>query len=152
MLKNAALISMAASLALLGGCAASSGGTGLLQLNAPNGALYYRVKCNGSEQECLAKANQACGGPYQVITSESHSGGLLADLMPGPVMWYSMHFQCGPSDGAIPTFRHNGPTFAEAWENYQDRAVELERIRQANRPVQTICTTSIGGTVTCTTQ
>jgi len=137
---------------LLAGCAATEGGTGLLQLNAPNGALYYRVKCNGTEQRCLAQASQACGGPYQVITSESHSGGLLADLIPGPVMWYSMHFQCGPSDGAIPTFRHNGATFAETWESYQDRAAYLEGVRRANQPARTVCTSGIGGVVTCTTR
>lgn len=150
-MKSAVFFSMAMSLAWLGGCATSGGGTGILQMTAPNGAPYYRVKCKGTEQACLAEAHQACGGPYQVITSESHAGGLLADALPGPVTWYSMHFQCGPSDRAIPTFPPNGPTFAEAWESYQDRVVELERIRQQNQPVTTTCT-GIGNMVTCTTQ
>lgn len=139
------------TLVALAGCAASSGGPGLLPLAAPDGSTYYRAKCKGTEQECLMQANQACGGPYRVITSESHAGGLLADVLPGPVTWYSMHFQCGPSDGVIPTFAHNGPTFAEAWEGYQDRMVQIEAAKQMNRPSTTSCT-GFANSVTCVTQ
>jgi hypothetical protein len=31
--------------------------------------------------------------------------------MPGPVTWYSMTYQCGPSDGKMPAFAfRGGPT------------------------------------------
>ena len=69
------------------------------------------VKCSITPQQCLAAASQTCGGGYQVVDSESHAGGLLADTVPGPVTWYSMTFVCGPSNGRPPSFRQRGPTF-----------------------------------------
>lgn len=138
-----------AGLLVLAGCAASDGGAGLVPLNAPDGSTYYRVKCSGTEQKCLAAANQTCAGPYQVITSESHAGGLVADVLPGPVTWYSMHFQCGPTDGVIPAFRPNGATFAQAWEGYLNRQAYLQGIREANRNKTIVCYDG-GPTVTCT--
>ncbi len=150
-MNKSILILMAIGSLSLVGCATGQGGTGLLQMTAPDGQPYYRVKCNGSEQDCLAQANEACAGTYQVVTSESHAGGLLADWIPGPVKWYSMHFACGPSDGSFPTFPHNGPTFAEAWDSYQDRLVAMEIARQQNRPLTTTCTGN-NIAITCTTQ
>jgi hypothetical protein len=63
----------------------------------------------------LQKASQSCGGgPYQVLDSDSHSGGLVADLMPGPVTWYAMTYRCGQSDGKMPTFAFRGQTFSDS--------------------------------------
>lgn len=150
-LRSWAFLSIVVSSLWLTGCASSEGGAGLVQMQAPNGASYYRVKCNGTEQDCLAQAHEACGGSYQVITSESHAGGAFADVLPGPVTWYSMHFVCGPSDGTIPTFPHGGPTFADAWSAYQANLAEMNRINQQNQPTKTTCTQT-GVFVNCTTQ
>jgi hypothetical protein len=79
--------------------------------NGPSGALVSTAKCNRSSVGCLQNASQACGGPYQVLDSESHAGGLLADVMAGPVTWYSMTYQCGPSDGKMPAFAFRGPQY-----------------------------------------
>lgn len=78
---------------------------------APSGAVLEVAKCKGSSADCMRQAGRVCGGSYQVIDSESHAGGALADLMPGPVTWYSMIFQCGPSDGKMPNFEARGPEY-----------------------------------------
>jgi hypothetical protein len=75
---------------------------------APSGATASTVKCNQSPNGCFKQASQTCGGPYQVLDSESHAGGALADAIPGPVTWYVMTYQCGPSDGKMPAFAFRG--------------------------------------------
>jgi len=79
------------------------------QVAAPSGVILNYVKCSKKSAKCLNRAAAHCQGSYQVIDSESHSGGLLADLMPGPVTWYSMTFLCGKSDGKMPGFIFRGP-------------------------------------------
>jgi hypothetical protein len=77
----------------------------------PSGATFNTAKCSHTSDACFQKAAATCGGPYQVIDSESHAGGTLADVLPGPVTWYGMTYQCGPSDGKMPTFAfRGGPT------------------------------------------
>jgi hypothetical protein len=40
---------------------------------------------------CYEQATRDCkGGSYQIVESESHAGGLFADILPGPVTWYAM--------------------------------------------------------------
>jgi hypothetical protein len=80
-------------------------------ITAPSGEVLTISKCHGSPQGCYAEAGQHCKGPYQVFDSESHAGGLLADLFPGPVTWYSMVYRCGKSDGRLPTFEFRGPHY-----------------------------------------
>lgn len=46
-----------------------------------------------------------------MLDSESHAGGLVADVLPGPVTWYGMTFACGPSDGRMPSFAFRGQTY-----------------------------------------
>lgn len=75
---------------------------------APSGATVSKAKCSASPNGCFQEASKTCSGPYQVIDSESHAGGALADLVPGPVTWYSMTYQCGPSNGQMPTFAFRG--------------------------------------------
>ncbi|WP_290577350.1 4-fold beta flower protein [Ketobacter sp.] len=73
------------------------------------------VKCRTDSSKCLTAASVSCGdGGYQVYSSESHAGGMLADIIPGPVTWYSMSYVCGPTDGTIPEFRWTGPTFPQS--------------------------------------
>ena len=93
----------------------------------PSGKPAQQVKCIGSPTACYQQANATCQGSYQILDSESHRGGLLADLgRNGPMMWYSMTYICGPSDGRLGTFEFRGPPKA-----------------------MTTCS-QIGNTVTCT--
>jgi hypothetical protein len=92
---------------VLVGCMETSGAS----FNGPSGIPITTVKCTQSSVSCLQKASQACGGPYLVLDSESHAGGLLADAIAGPVTWYSMTYQCGPSDGKLPTFAFRGQPY-----------------------------------------
>lgn len=77
----------------------------------PSGKEVETVKCKSSPNGCFSEANKSCKGSYQVLSSESHAGGLLADLLPGPVTWYSMTYKCGPSDGKTPTFPFQGSSY-----------------------------------------
>jgi hypothetical protein len=71
--------------------------------------VVNRAKCVQTDA-CFKKAAETCGGPYQVIESESQlydSGNRIL----GSAIWYSMTYQCGPSDGKMPTFAfRGGPT------------------------------------------
>ena len=129
------------SAALLVGCAPSPP-AGLV---APSGEIMragqgvMSAKCSRSPSGCFKQATDACGGgSYQVHSSESHSGGLLADMMPGPVTWYSMTFQCGASDGRMPAFPY--------------RATQVIPVPVASprpSPTRTTCN-RMGPTVNCT--
>jgi hypothetical protein len=71
----------------------------------PSGRRIEQVKCSQSPNDCYRQATRAChGGSYQVFESESHRGGLFADVLPGPFTWYSMSFACGKSDGRLASF------------------------------------------------
>src|SRR5262245_38190249 len=62
----------------------------------------HRAKCSQSPAGCYEQASRDCrGGSYQILHSESHPGGLLADILPGPVTWYTMSYVCSTSDGKI---------------------------------------------------
>ena len=78
----------------------------------PSGSAVTSVKCSQSPKACFQQASRACNGrSYQVLDSESHAGGLVADILPGPVTWYGMTFQCGPSDGRMPGFPFRGQQY-----------------------------------------
>jgi len=77
----------------------------------PSGQAVEMVKCKSSPSQCFTQANKSCNGSYQVIDSESHTGGLLEDFGPGPVTWYGMTYQCGKSDGINPKFPFRGSTY-----------------------------------------
>ena len=94
----------------LSGCMETAGSS----FNGPSGAAVNTAKCSQSSTGCFQKASQTCGGPYLVLDSESHAGGLLADAMVGPVTWYTMTYQCGPSDGKMPTFAFRGQQFVDS--------------------------------------
>jgi hypothetical protein len=64
---------------------------------------------------CYEQATKDCrGGPYQILDSDSHAGGLFGDFFgPGPIVWYEMSYVCGPSDGRLADFPYRGvPTSA----------------------------------------
>jgi len=89
-------------------CFAAIGLSGCMQttgpsFNGPTGEALNTAKCSQSTVGCLQTASQVCGGPYSIIGSEHHMGGVLADAIPGPVPWYTMAYRCGPSDGRMPT-------------------------------------------------
>ena len=94
----------------LSGCMETAGPA----LNGPSGKPLSTAKCSYSSSGCLQQASQACAGPYQVLDSESHAGGLVADILPGPVTWYTLTYQCGPSDGKMPTFAFRGQQFVDS--------------------------------------
>jgi|ERR1700730_7971906 len=109
-LLGAAAVSLAA-------CDLTSGSS----FTGPSGAVANTAKCSHSSDACFQKASQTCGGPYLVLDSESHAGGALADVMPGPVTWYGMTYQCGPSDGKMPAFPFRGLPNVNANINIQQR-------------------------------
>lgn len=109
-LSIAAACLLLAATTSLSGCMETAGPT----FNGPSGKPVSTAKCYASSAGCLQQAAQACAGPYQVLDSESHSGGLVADLMPGPVTWYTLTYQCGLSDGKMPTFAFRGQQFVDS--------------------------------------
>ena len=76
-----------------------------------SGSKVQTVKCSQSPQGCYQEASKVCGGPYQVLDSDSHAGGLVADVMPGPFTWYTMTYNCGPSDGRLASFAFKGQQY-----------------------------------------
>lgn len=94
----------------LAGCGTST----VRQAIAPDGKMAATVKCKSDSLSCLEAASESCnGGSFQVLSSNSHSGGLVADIMPGPVTWYQMTYRCGPTDGKVPAFAFQGGTMAD---------------------------------------
>jgi hypothetical protein len=74
----------------------------------PSGQAVQQTKCSHSPSSCYNEAHNACRGPYQIVDSESHAGGMLADIFPGPVTWYSFTYVCGRSDGRLASFPLRG--------------------------------------------
>ena len=102
-----AIIALIVTAASLSGCASSSASFG-----DPSGGLAQQAKCSRSPTGCYNEASKIChGGSYQILDSESHAGGLLADVLPGPVTWYGMTYRCGPSDGKLATFPFTGQNY-----------------------------------------
>ena len=88
----------------LSGCTQTTGPS----FNGPTGEALNTAKCSQSTVGCLQTASQVCGGPYSIVGSEHHMGGVLADAIPGPVPWYTMAYRCGPSDGKMPAIASRG--------------------------------------------
>lgn len=89
------------------GCAEPSTKTS----TGPDGRQFHTSNCTKDPSGCYQEAAQICKGPYQVVDSYSKAGGTMADIMPGPVTWYYMSFQCGPSDGRRPDFPFRGERY-----------------------------------------
>ena len=108
----------------------------------PSGRSAHTVRCIGDSGQCMQKAAATCSGRYQVLDSYSNAGGLVADIIPGPVIWSTLTFACGATDGQIPTFPFRGermsmPIFPPAPAQIQSNAT-------------TRCS-SFGDTLTCRT-
>ena len=104
----------------------------------PSGQAVSTAKCSGSSETCMQAAADACKGPYQVVDSYSKAGGIVADVLPGPVTWYYLTYQCGKSDGRMPAFPFRG-------QSYQPPPVVAAPPRQATT---TTCS-AFGNTMTC---
>lgn len=87
--------------AVVGATLSACGGRGVSRIQDPSGASdnsssgYFKAKCKSDVGDCMQDAQRQCGGVYSVIHQESHAGGSLADLLPGPVTWYTVTFRCG---------------------------------------------------------
>lgn len=92
----------------LSACGSTSSNTSFV---GPSGEQIHSAKCSIASQGCYQEAAKICGGSYQVLDSESHAGGIAADLMAGPVTWYGMTYSCGKSDGRLPAFPFRGQTY-----------------------------------------
>ena len=126
------------SVTLLSACAAST----VKEFQAPDGTAIKTVKCTSDPAKCFALASQSCpkDGAYRVLANESRAGGLVADVIPGPVTWYAMTFACGPSDGKMPDFKFVG----------QQYTPPPSPIVIKQQPTTTNCT-KIGNSVNCHT-
>lgn len=81
-------------------------------VNAPNGEIYYKVKCSKESSICLSEASKSCNNEkYNVISSESHAGGVFADIFPGPITWYSITYKCGEGNNKLPDFKFTGQSY-----------------------------------------
>lgn len=107
----------------------------------PSGQAMQTAKCSQSPSGCYQKASETCSGPYQVLDSYSKSGGLVADIIPGPVTWYYMTYQCGRGDGAAPTFPFRG-------QQYTPIPVVQASPQTYRSPTTTTCN-RLGNSVTC---
>lgn len=100
---------------LLGGAfvlLTACGGTGVREVRSAGGDKVYEAKCKSSAAECIADARSTCSEGYEVLDSESHAGGVLADAIPGPVTWYAMTFKCnGFASGSPPEFPFRGQQY-----------------------------------------
>ena len=124
----------------LGGC----GTTAVTEYQSPDGTKIKTAKCTSEPQKCFVTASQSCpdGGTYRVISSESHAGGIIADIMPGPVTWYGITFACGPSDGKMPDFKFQGQQYTPPPPS------PTTTIINKSRPTTTNCNT-YGNNTTC---
>ena len=107
----------------------------------PSGETMQVAKCSQSPNGCYQKASETCSGPYQVLDSYSKAGGLVADILPGPVTWYYMTYQCGRTDGRTPTFPFRG-------QQYVPPPV-IQAPVQTYRPQTTTTCNRLGNSVTC---
>lgn len=99
-----------AAMLTVAGCVAPTQET----MIGPSGQQMSVAKCSQSPSGCYQQASNTCQGSYQVTDSYRKMGGLVADVLPGPVPWYYMTYQCGPSDGRTPTFPFRGQDFGSA--------------------------------------
>ena len=74
----------------ISGCAGSTSHA----IIGPNGSLAYRLTCHPDIAECLDEAVSLCSNDYTIISTSSHMGGTLLDLIPGPVVWYNVFIAC----------------------------------------------------------
>lgn len=142
------LVMLSVSIVLLAGCNA---GPQVKSYTGPSGEKESTVRCTRETSACFEKASEACGGgSYRVTNSYRNAGGLWADVLPGPVTWYTMSVICGPSDGLMPQFPLRGsepamPPMPQLPPRGSEPAMQpMPSVQQTN------CY-KIGNTVNCTT-
>lgn len=82
-----------------------------VSFTGPSGQEIHTAKCSQAPTGCYAESSKVCNGSFQVLDSDSHAGGLIADILPGPVTWYGMTYSCGKSDGRLPSFPFKGQQY-----------------------------------------
>jgi hypothetical protein len=90
------------------------------------------TKCKDSPRDCIRKAEEKCGGEFRTIHSESHAGGAINDMLPGPVTWYFLEYQCGYSDGRMPQFPFRGAHYEAEYDSDDDFTPHLNTSRAVN--------------------
>ena len=139
------------SIGLISGCSS----TEAVKTNAYGGDTY-KVKCKNTPEACLEEAYTKCNGEtFTTLYSDSHAGGILADLMPGPTTWYALTFKCGGEE-TKPNFPWVGTTIEEALETMSVLDNVGKSIKQNNNnnnnqyngTTSTNCYT-VGNTLTC---
>jgi hypothetical protein len=71
----------------------------------PSGKVTNTATCEFNATNCYKQAQATCGGSYQVLSSESSTGGLITGPGFGHGTWWGrMTYQCGASDGKLATF------------------------------------------------
>lgn len=108
----------------------------------PDGKPVNQTKCRVSPTGCYEEAHDTCHGPYQILDSESHAGGILADILPGPVTWYSFTYACGRSDGRLASFQLRGSE-----PKMPDIRVQPPAVVAAPPAVTRCSSNRVGGTV-----
>jgi hypothetical protein len=90
-------------------------GTGVREIRGAGDERVYEARCKSSAADCIADARSTCSSGYELLDSESHAGGLLADALPGPVTWYAMTFRCDVAGSSErPEFPFRGARYVEA--------------------------------------
>ena len=102
----------------------------------PSGQEVAEFGCRSKADKCYKKATKYCkGGSYQVVDSWSNSGGLLADIAPGPYTWYHMQVACGPSDGELPSFALREKKKKQSfWQGLEKVGKAMEQAGSVNDP------------------
>lgn len=80
-------------------------------MRGPSGANVYSTKCKSDPADCYAEAANYCQGSYQILGSESHGGGIFADVINGPINYYTIQYRCGRSDGRLAAFPRTSPYY-----------------------------------------
>jgi hypothetical protein len=76
---------------IIPGCVSSSSRA----IVGPDGSIAYRLTCHPDIAECWEEAGNRCGpSGYHVVDKSVHMGGIIVDLLPGPVPWYNVMVSC----------------------------------------------------------
>ena len=130
----------------------SACGTTSSSFTGPSGERISTVRCTTDPTKCYQKASASCGGgSYSVVNSYRNAGGIFADLVPGPVTWYTMSLVCGRSDGVVPTFPLRGQEPAMPKIEVPPTIVQPAPAPSMQQSTTTECR-SVGTTIRCTTR
>jgi len=131
MLKILIITALSGMSIVLSGCA----GNGEVVRASAYGEAAYKTKCTNTPESCIEDAYKRCnGGTFSTIYSDAHSGGIIADFIPGPTTWYALTFKCGGA-GNRPDFAWRGTTTQEALETmkvYQSMSPPIPKTTHTN--------------------